>query len=192
MQSNKLKISALILAAGKGSRIGLPKWKLEYNGISFLNIIKNSLKKNGINCIYCTYRTNSKPDISEIYYLENKEPELGMFSSVYYGTREVSSTDGILIWPVDHPFVEENTVTVLFEKFIKNPDKVIKPIFEKAGGHPIILPWKLIEKIKFRDYNGGLRQFINDSGTDILKVPLADPNILKNINTKTDLHFKQL
>jgi len=75
-------IAVIILAAGQGKRIGMPKWKLKIDDINFLSIICNKLKEVGFKNIYCTYRENSLPDYPNIKYIINKTPEYGMISSI--------------------------------------------------------------------------------------------------------------
>ena len=56
-----LEIAALILAAGKGSRIGKPKWQLTFNGQTFLEIIYTCLEKAGISQKICMVRAAQFP-----------------------------------------------------------------------------------------------------------------------------------
>ena len=185
--NNEIKIGIFILAAGQGKRIGMPKWQLLHNGKTFLEIIVEKSSRAKIDNIFCLYRQDSKPNISGIKYILNKTPENGMFSSIYYASKNISDIDGVLIWPVDHPFVDKNTVVKLIDKFTKNPKFSIKPEYEGDGGHPIILPSNILKKIKTADYSGGLRGFLNDSNTEILRLNVEDSNILRNVNTPNDL-----
>jgi molybdenum cofactor cytidylyltransferase len=185
--NENIKITALILAAGQGKRIGMPKWKLEFNEKSFLEIINEKLIASDINNIFCVYRDKSKPSISTLNYILNKTPEFGMFSSIYYGTKNINDTRGILIWPVDHPFIKLETLTELIHAFMLNPNSIAKPLYYDRGGHPIILPEKIFKGINTADYDGGLRQFLNDVKAEYTIVSTDDPNILRNINTPKDL-----
>jgi molybdenum cofactor cytidylyltransferase len=185
--NKNINITALILAAGQGSRIGMPKWQLKFNGKSFLEIIKTKLTASGVDNTFCVYRENSKPTTSSLNYIINKTPELGMFSSIYYGTEKIKEADGILIWPVDHPFVELETLSKLIDAFKLNSNSIVKPIYNNRGGHPIILPEKIFKKIKTTDYDGGLRQFLNGIKPEYFNVNTNDPNILRNVNTPKDL-----
>ena len=40
----------------------------------------------------------------------------------------------ILVWPVDHPFVQADTVRRVVD--LARPDRIVIPEFEHSGGHP--------------------------------------------------------
>ena len=126
-------IAVIILAAGQGKRIGMPKWKLKIDDINFLSIICNKLKEVGFKNIYCTYRENSLPDYPNIKYIINKTPEYGMISSIYYGIKRASKYSGYLIWPVDHPFSSVQTLSILCKEFL-NKQNMIRPVYNNRGG----------------------------------------------------------
>ena len=184
-----MKITAIILAAGQGKRFGKPKWQAVYEDKSFLDIIVSKLKAVEVHRIRCVLREEADPKREEnIEYIINKSPELGMFSSIYYGIQNISTdTEGILIWPVDHPFVEIETLSNLIRSFEINPTSIIKPIFEGRGGHPVILPENIFKKINTIDYQGGLRQFLSNINAKYNTMNTNDRSILRNINTVNDI-----
>lgn len=186
--NKELKLAAVIPAAGLGSRIGMPKWQLKFNGLYFLEIITKKLQSSNIHNIYCTYRLNSKPTIDGINYIINKTPDDGMFSSIYYASKIISGFDGILIWPVDHPFISTKTLSKLIKYHTNNPKKSCKPSFNGKGGHPIILSKFDFDLIKnsIPGYNGGLRKFLKDNSISFIHLDCIDSKVLKNINTIDD------
>ena len=70
----------------------------------------------------------------------NPRPELGMFSSIQLGVAASAGCSGLLIVPVDHPFVAVSTYLLLAQAFLQNPDAIIKPACDGRSGHPIIIP----------------------------------------------------
>jgi molybdenum cofactor cytidylyltransferase len=185
-----MKISALILAAGKGSRIGKPKLMLEINNKSFISVIVYRVKSTGIDDVVCvvsseTYDWTRKNISCNI--VINKEPEKGMISSVYFAAVNLKECEGVMIIPVDHPFVEADTYKELIEEFKKNKDSIIKPVFDGKSGHPVIVPYDIIKSINKDDFSSGLKEVIKKSGRKQIYVEVNDKGILKNINTKEDL-----
>jgi CTP:molybdopterin cytidylyltransferase MocA len=185
-------ITALILAAGYGTRIGKPKLMLEKNGESFLSIILKNLQDSPLDKICCiTNKDNTEwvntnfPDLQTII---NANPENGMLSSVYRGVNfKQSNSEGYLIIPVDHPFVKKETYNILVEKFLENPESIIKPYFQNSHGHPIIIPQSLIKNIPESGIKIGLKEIIKKSGLNQIIVETDDEGILKNINYPGDL-----
>lgn len=183
------RIAALILAAGAGERIGMPKWQIEFEGKTFLGIICDKLASVKLKDVICVKRKEFEIKNTLLKYVINPTPEHGMISSVYYGVKEYHDYDAYLIWPVDHPFVEVSMVNELKNIFESNQEKVIRPIFNGITGHPIIIPNTFLSFLKTPDYCGGLRQLIKDSKAEILDLPVYDHNILKNVNLITDLEL---
>jgi molybdenum cofactor cytidylyltransferase len=185
-----MNISALILAAGSGSRIGTPKLMLEVDGKSFVNVIIYRLQNAGINNIVCivsekTYEW-AKENISDFKIVVNPEPEKGMISSVYYGMKNLKKCDSVMIIPVDHPYVEADTYKSLMIESKKNTSLIIKPKFNGKSGHPIIIPYELANKITEDDFSTGLNNVIKKSGCKQVYIDVEDNGILKNINKKED------
>jgi molybdenum cofactor cytidylyltransferase len=186
-----MKISAIILGAGKGSRIGTPKLMLEINNKSFVNVIIDKVRCAGIEDICCTVNDDTfkwaKENIDDCKIAVNPEPEKGMISSVYYGTMKLEECDGVLVIPVDHPFVEVDTYKSLISEFEKNNNSVIKPGYEGKSGHPVLVPYKIAVFVSKESFSGGLKEVIKKSGLKQIYVEVNDKGILKNINTKEDL-----
>lgn len=180
---NTLPISAIILAAGEGKRVGQAKWKLLVdNDHTFLSTIVTKLILAKIHDIVCVARTSSIPVDARIRLAINPKPEYGMFSSIYCGIHEAPLALGYLIFPVDHPYVEVETLTKLVNTFIKYPDQIICPEINNKPGHPIIISRQVAQKITFADYPGGLKKFLSEQEVKFISVEVPDKNILRNVN----------
>lgn len=185
------QIGAIILAAGKGSRIGFPKLVLKIHDEFAVDIICRKLMSAGTTQICCI--VVSKLNVSQfssnhqICWTVNPHPENGMISSIFNGVQSLEKSDGYLIVPVDHPMFEFRTVVALVECFSKNPNCAVSPKYKNQSGHPMIIPYEIASKLSEEDYDGGLKQFLVDSNCDMIYVDVDDPGILVNINTKHDL-----
>lgn len=181
-------ISAVILAAGSGTRIGIPKLKLKIDGDYFINLVVSKLKFAGIENIVCIVRNDDKEwfnqNVLSVPYLENLNPESGMIHSVLLGINHFEDSYGVIVFPVDHPLVKTDTITSLIEVFEAKYDSIVKPVFKGISGHPIIVPNRLFKFIKGSD---NLNLAIQNSGLQVLQLPVEDDGILKNINHKEDL-----
>lgn len=184
-EMNFIPITAIILAAGEGKRVGQPKWQLKvHDGESFLSTIVKKLNLAGIDKIVCVVRKNSIPVDSRITCVVNPNPDLGMFSSIHCGVHAAKQyqSAGFIIFPVDHPYVEVETLKQLIEVYEKHPDQIICPIINNKQGHPIIIPSFVAEKIIFEDYPGGLKKFLLNNGFNFCDAAVLDQNVLRNVN----------
>ncbi|MFA5403338.1 MAG: NTP transferase domain-containing protein [Ignavibacteria bacterium] len=186
-----MNISALILAAGSGKRIGKPKLMLELEGKSFLNIITEKIKSAGINNIICVVSKSSckwaKDNVPEIEYAINPNPEDGMISSVFYGMQKINKCDGVMVTPVDHPFVYTGTYKLILNLAEQNPGCIIKPKYNGISGHPIVIPFEMKNIILQNKFSNGLDSLIKKSVLEHRYIDVEDNGVIKNINTKEDL-----
>jgi CTP:molybdopterin cytidylyltransferase MocA len=183
-------ISAIILAAGSGKRIGTPKLKLKIGEDYFVNLIVDKLKLAGIKNIVCVIRKDDKEWFEQntisVTYVENPNPDSGMIHSVFLGINYFKDSSGCIVFPVDHPLVKTDTIRSLIKVFQENIASIVKPGFKSISGHPVIIPDQLFGSVLNKE-NENLNNVILSSGLSIIHVDVEDEGILKNINYKTDL-----
>ena len=176
-------VAAIILAAGKGSRIGGPKWQLACGDKTFLDTIVDSLAQAGVQKIACVVDSHSMPvPDPRTTLVINPAPEKGMFSSVYCGVLTFTDVEGYLIMPVDHPLVQVVTIQELLAAFADNPEKIVRPVHNNKAGHPVIIPRTAVSNIMDAELDGNFKQFLQDQNPEIHDVVVADSGVLNNIN----------
>ncbi|MDD2229506.1 MAG: NTP transferase domain-containing protein [Candidatus Cloacimonetes bacterium] len=164
-------IIAIILASGKGTRFGTPKAEAGYGGKSFAQHIQDSLQAAGINRVY----------------FANKYESPDMLATLRLAVSDIMTGDasGYLIFPVDFPFVQPDTITCLINAHLDNPNAFIHPVFDKRRGHPIIIP--SATNLWLDDENMGLREVLNKNKLSHIDVSVMDAGVIGNINTREDL-----
>ena len=190
MKSEPL-FGAVILAAGNGSRMGVPKLTLTLRGRSYLEVVLDRVRTAGIGDIvvvvqprFTEFAARAVPGAAVAV---NSRPERGMSSSLHRGVKMLGGVSAVMVIPVDHPLVRTETYAALIGKAIEFPECVVKPVWRGRPGHPVILPWKLASKVPAGDIRGGLSRFIRDSGIRQVLLPVPDPGILRNFNTPRDI-----
>jgi molybdenum cofactor cytidylyltransferase len=193
MSSDTENITAIILAAGEGKRMGQPKALVEIDGVSFLEQIIAKLRDTNFEPIIVVGGANANQVEKqctqlEVHFVENKSWQSGQFSSLKVGlaAREIG-TDGILIALVDHPFVETRTYQRLREAHFKHPDSIIIPVYQGKRGHPTIIPHKIANEINAAPNGLNLREIIRGHQNLLVELPVDDVGILKDIDTIQDL-----
>ncbi len=180
--------AAIILAAGKSSRMGRPKFTLALpNGTTFLENIINQYSDFGCREIVVVLNPEGieliekKPlNIStEIKIVLNPHPEYGRFYSIKTGMKLVKS-NFIFIQNVDNPYAKIEVLNQMYNA--KNEADFIKPVNNGKGGHPVLISKKICDHIlqeKKNDINfkDVLNEFLSH------EVVVQDDVIHLNINT---------
>jgi len=164
-------IAAVVTASGKGIRFGKPKADAVFEGISFLDRVRDTIARAGIDNIIAASYLDTDDMLATLKrsLLDNADLE----------------NRAIMVFPVDFPFVKPDTVASLCREYQSHPGLVLKPSYRGKPGHPVILPAGF--DLSAPDNNNGLRGIIKASQCDVRLLEVDDPGILMNINTLHDL-----
>lgn len=141
----------IILAAGEGRRMGLPKALLEIGGIHLALLQRNLLTDAGCGQVFtvigsCARRVrDSLGDFPGI--VENPDFTDGQFSSLIKGFNAVNPERWAVVLPVDVFPVKVQTIKFLMEK-ASPPFEAVSPVFDGRSGHPVLLSPKLCALIR--------------------------------------------
>jgi CTP:molybdopterin cytidylyltransferase MocA len=115
----------------------------------------------------------------------NPRPERGMLSSVQAGVQALPPTArAALIWPVDVPYVEAQTVRAILDA---QPGKLVVPTLKGKGGHPIRVPRSRFGELASLDSELGLKALVDAKPAEVERLAVADKYILVDIDTPDDL-----
>ena len=120
-----------------------------------------------------------------VKWFENRSWELGSFSSLQTGIKNIPSLeDGVLILPIDAAGISPTTIDDIVSNGIKTKKSDI-PLFNKQRGHPVYLNKKICMAILEAKPDGRLDLILEDE-KELLLLPTNDANILQNINTMNE------
>jgi molybdenum cofactor cytidylyltransferase len=177
-------LDVVILAGGKSSRFGKNKLStLIYNRPLIFYTIKPFYDV-GCNIILVTGKyemcdmTNFF-DKSRIHIVHNPNYELGMFTSVQTGVKEVSGP--VFIIPGDMPFIQKSTIKTIME----SKGAVRVPVYNRKRGHPLYVSQKVIKEIIEEPMESNLK-IVRDRFT-LTNVIVEDPGVLMDVDTVEDL-----
>ncbi len=181
--------SAIILAAGKGIRMGKPKWQLKMqSGQYFFSFLCLKYLELGCETVLVVNRDDldffeKNNDLRNIKISVNNNPDLGRFYSVKCGLDKLKSHNNTFIHNVDNPFLNKK----LFDDMkagLKNFDYVI-PMADGKGGHPLLISYKIAGMIaEYKKPYPNLRSILDNFNGNRIKYENTD--ILLNINTPED------
>ena len=153
-----LKIVAVILVAGEGSRLGgLPKSLIKIDGQTILERQLNALQELEIEDIVLVtgfyqeaYKELNLP--SNVLHAHNEQASTGQGSSVRLALKTVyeklEEVDAIIMLLGDLPQVNAADLRQLIEQFkIRSKGEVVMPLVSSQRGNPVIISEKVLKEI---------------------------------------------
>ena len=187
-------ISAIILAAGEGKRIGTTKALLNWGNENLINYQINSLNHESITEKIVVVGAESekvKKAIlrNEIKIAENNDYLSGKTSSIKKGISYIGNDQNdILLIAVDQPRTED-LINKVVNFHITNPldKKISMPYKEGHGGHPIIFSNLFLDDLsKIKEESFGIREIIKNNSESIIRFKTTDTSSNIDINTSED------
>ena len=187
-------ISAIILAAGEGKRIGSTKALLNWGNENLINYQINSLSHKSISekiVVVGSESENVKKAIlrDEIKIAENNDYLSGKTSSIKKGISYIGNDQNdILLMAVDQPRTED-LINKVVDFHITNPldKKISMPYKEGHGGHPIIFSNLFLDDLsKIKEESFGIREIIKNNSESIIRFKTTDFSSNMDINTSED------
>ncbi len=190
LDHTRQSFSAIILASGLSERMGQPKALLMWDkSKTFLEKIIQEYLAAGCEKIICTVNKQVLPHCKPfgnypgVKFVLNQHPEWGRTYSVTLGLKEVGNSQFCFIQNVDNPFIDSGTIKKIFAS--GDHDTWCSPEFNGVGGHPVLLPEIVINKILSGiDLEITLQEFLQQFPKKIFEA--EDDFILRNINTPED------
>ena len=187
-------ISAIILAAGEGKRIGSTKALLNWGNENLINYQINSLSHKSITekiVVVGSESENVKKAIlrNEIKIAENNDYLSGKTSSIKKGISYIGKDQNdILLMAVDQPRTED-LINKVVDFHNTNPldKKISMPYKEGHGGHPIIFSNLFLDDLsKIKEESFGIREIIKNNSESIIRFKTTDFSSNIDINTSED------
>jgi len=182
-------LSAMLLAAGRSSRMGRCKQLLPLAGQPAIVRCIQTLVAAGIADIVVVTGANADQIEDAVQHLpvrfvRNPDPDGDMASSVITGLSAVPACcNGVMICLADQPLVSTASCRRLMKQYTVAPDYITTPLFEGKRGHPIVLPLSLAAEL---ETGGTLRDVISRHQDRVQLVEVSDRGVLLDMDTPED------
>ncbi|WP_414575533.1 nucleotidyltransferase family protein [Anabaena sp. CCY 9402-a] len=179
---------ALILAAGKSTRMGICKTSLSWGaGQNLLTYQQEQWLSIGFTPVVVLGSHNidrQKDCLVGSLTVINPHSHAGKTTSILAGLENISPNfETLAISAVDQPR-EAGIYQQLLQAHQDNSALITAPVYQNKMGHPILFAHQMRSHLaNIREETLGLRQIIQEFYAAINKVPLDDPAVLLDINT---------
>jgi molybdenum cofactor cytidylyltransferase len=193
-------IPALVLAAGKSSRMGRTKALLSVgsSGETFLHRIIRVLREGGADAVVvviggdaAAVRASLPRDDAQISAVENPRYEEGQLSSLLIGLAAVEqrheNVEAVMMTLVDLPLISAATVRAVRDAFLANPGApLVRPRRGGRHGHPVIFNRSIFGELRRADPSTGAKPVVHAHAAEEVNVDVDDEGAFIDIDTPQD------
>lgn len=186
-----MKITGLILAAGRSSRMGRDKALLDYRGRTFLNhLVYLALPRVDSIVVVLGHNADriagSMAESPRLRTTVNSEYDRGMLSSLQRGLSEAGEAGWILWMLVDHPAIRGRTLDRLLDAAEGSTAPVVIPRHGGQRGHPILLSREVASELLRLSPDRSPQDVVRGHYGNALFVDLDDQGILADVDRPPD------
>ncbi len=184
-------VAAVVLAAGRSSRMGALKPLLPFAGVSVIEHVVATLQAAGIAPIHVVVGHRGG-DVARVVartgaiVVDNPDYDLGMYSSVRAGVASLpEAVEGTLLLPVDVPLVRAATFALIADAG-RAWATIVHPTFRGERGHPPFLPRGLFAEIGSGAGEGGLKALLDRHDAEAAEIRVVDRACLHDMDHPAD------
>lgn len=181
-------IAGIIVGAGAGKRFGGPKAIATLrDGRRFVDAAAETARDAGLSPLVTVLPPGVEAPHGAVYVV-NARADGEQVVSVRLGLAQLANTTvvGVVVWPVDHPFVTLETVLAVIDGARRTGAPIVRPQFEGEHGHPVFFhrdTWRELMTVA----DGGARAVVHAYGTRVAHVAVRDRGVLRDIDLPSDL-----
>jgi CTP:molybdopterin cytidylyltransferase MocA len=191
-------IFGVIPAAGKSSRIGLPKLALPIGKRTILERAIEALQVASVTTVVVVVGKHVPQLITLVekagaHALLLDTDTAHMRQTVEAGLRWIESrfqpaaTDDWLLLPADHPVLEADAIRLLLAGRRMNPARsIVAPTYLGKRGHPVLFAWSHVAEIRKFPEAQGIDAYLRAHNSEVLELAIDHPGILRDLDTWDD------
>jgi molybdenum cofactor cytidylyltransferase len=187
-----VKVVAILLAAGSATRFGADKLLHPLpHGVPLAVQSARHLKSVFESDVFAVVR----PDSTQLADLLQREGcEIvrcaraadGMGASLACGVAAAGAADAYLVALADMPFIRPSSIAAVRDELLKG-SSLAAPYFRARRGHPVGISSQFRDALAQLRGDEGAKQLLAQRAAQIVKVPIGDPAVLRDIDTPGDL-----
>jgi molybdenum cofactor cytidylyltransferase len=188
-----LVIPAILLAAGKSTRMGRPKALLPLDERdTFLTRLLRTFRAAGVERVTVVLGHGAQAVADHLARAGlpadlaiNEGYESGQLSSLLVGLDAVDGpeVEAVLLMLVDAPLVSAATVRAVLERYRTTHAPVVRPVRGDQHGHPVLMARSLFQALRAADPAAGAKPIVRAHVSAAGDVPVDDDGAFMDIDT---------
>ena len=186
------EIVGLLLAAGSAQRFGSDKLRHALpHGVSIAVQAARHLRSE-VDTVYAVVGPKAAPDFSEQLKKEGcsvvvcQNAHEGMGASLACAARAAGQAAGYLIALGDMPFIRRSSIAAVRDALDAGAP-LAAPYWRGRRGHPVGIAGKFFDDLVVLRGDEGAKKLLAANEKSIVKIPLGDPGVLRDIDRPEDL-----
>ena len=188
-------IPALVLAAGKSTRMGRTKALLPLGSETFISRIVETFREAGVEEVVVVVGHDAQRVSDALRQFGrpprivlNPEYESGQLSSILAGLRVVDrpGVKAMLLTLVDVPLVSGATVGAVLERYRASAAPIVRPVSGSRHGHPVLIDRHLFPLLRAADPGAGIKPIVREHASVVGDVEVADEGSFTDIDTPAE------
>lgn len=187
-----MKVVAILLAAGSATRFGSDKLlhSLPHEvpiAVQAARHLKIVFDEN----VLAVVRPEAK-ELSDLLRSEGCQVVVcenaaeGMGASLACAVRAAVDAEGFVIALADMPFIRSSTIAAVRDALAAGAP-LVAPYFRARRGHPVGIGVKFRSELEALRDDEGAKKVVAANEASLVKVPVGDPGVLRDIDTPRDL-----
>jgi molybdenum cofactor cytidylyltransferase len=192
---NSSRAGAIVLAAGRSTRMGEAKQLLRLGENTMLGQTLKNVRGTGIDEIVLVLGSSAEDirqqlpisAIEGVKVVVNQAYEQGMASSLREGLSALDpEINAALVVLADQPFVRSETLNRIIDHYRRTNAQIVIPVYKGFRGNPVLLDRSVFPEVMALDGDIGCRAIFGNHLEGIVKVEIEDVGILLDIDNKDD------
>ncbi len=192
----KQSVYAIVLAAGKSTRMQKQKLLLPFQGETIIRKVINTAMQAVNSNIVVVLGSHSdevrqQTNNPNLKFILNPNYETGMLSSVICGFSALPERAGAaMLFLGDQPHIPGSVPVQLIVAWNNSKKGIIIPTFSGKRGHPVLIETKYKQEIEQLNPEKGLKELMEKFSNDVLEVECQAPEVIRDIDTPDDYQYE--
>jgi CTP:molybdopterin cytidylyltransferase MocA len=188
-------IPAVVLAAGKSTRMGRTKALLPLGSDTFLSRIVRTFRAAGVDDVVIVLGHDAEAVAEMLKAREvsarvvlNPAYESGQLSSLLAGLQMIDrpGVTGMLLTLVDVPLVSADTIRKVIERYRATGAPLVRPVDNHRHGHPVLIDRRLFDALRRSDPATGAKPVVRAHASPAGDVPVDDEGAFLDVDTPAE------